>query len=358
MNIISNILIFILPFVSFGQLNMITNGSFEIPNTCIEMNAKCAPSAWFLVSGTLPVYDFDNIGIITANSSKKNVRQYLQQQLIGELVKDKVYHFSMTIWGNDIPSLGILFSSKLECSDFDKLLDLNPTIDLTKEIDLKKFFHSKKVKIEYDYLATGTEKFIIIGNFQKDSDQIRKSKDVKPFQNYYIHIDDVSLIDKNEKESNSTQMRRMYLTDYRLRHSGCAYIPFDVENLQKTIEKEQELNFQLNTNITIDDILFETNSYLIDSIDVEKIKVKLIGIPKDSIKTIIIEGHTDSLGEEESNLVLSQKRAESVKEILLNLGFDFDKISAVGKGEFEPKYDNSTEEGRGRNRRIELFFEY
>jgi outer membrane protein OmpA-like peptidoglycan-associated protein len=67
-----------------------------------------------------------------------------------------------------------------------------------------------------------------------------------------------------------------------------------------------------------------------------------------------IRGHTDSQGPAGFNLELSQKRADSVKQYLINSGIDPTRISAVGVGEEEPVAPNSSAEGRAQNRRIEF----
>jgi len=71
--------------------------------------------------------------------------------------------------------------------------------------------------------------------------------------------------------------------------------------------------------------------------------------------TISVEGHTDSRGDEEANLVLSRRRAVAVREYLLtNVALSADRISSVGLGETRPIATNDSEEGRARNRRIEV----
>ena len=70
---------------------------------------------------------------------------------------------------------------------------------------------------------------------------------------------------------------------------------------------------------------------------------------------ILIEGHTDNIGSVRSNFVLSQARAERVKEQLLKHGVGPQSlVSAVGYGEAYPVADNATARGRTRNRRVEL----
>lgn len=67
-----------------------------------------------------------------------------------------------------------------------------------------------------------------------------------------------------------------------------------------------------------------------------------------------VHGYTDSVGSSESNLVLSQKRAESVRTYLVNSGIAAERILAKGFGEADPVAPNTTAEGRADNRRIEF----
>ncbi len=68
----------------------------------------------------------------------------------------------------------------------------------------------------------------------------------------------------------------------------------------------------------------------------------------------IIEGHTDSDGEEAHNLQLSEKRAAAVKEALKNSGVGASRLQVKGMGETVPVSDNSTPEGKANNRRVEF----
>ena len=67
-----------------------------------------------------------------------------------------------------------------------------------------------------------------------------------------------------------------------------------------------------------------------------------------------IEGHTDSVGNDRTNLRLSQARAESVRRFLISRGVEANRLVAVGRGEEAPLDDNSTEAGRAVNRRVEF----
>jgi outer membrane protein OmpA-like peptidoglycan-associated protein len=87
------------------------------------------------------------------------------------------------------------------------------------------------------------------------------------------------------------------------------------------------------------------------SIQLDKMSKILRYHPKVKIE---IGGHTDSSGNNEPNLALSHQRAVAVKNYLVSKGLNADYITATGYGESQPIADNKTEQGRSKNRRVEL----
>ncbi|HSC15919.1 MAG TPA: OmpA family protein [Gammaproteobacteria bacterium] len=71
-------------------------------------------------------------------------------------------------------------------------------------------------------------------------------------------------------------------------------------------------------------------------------------------RSVRIEGHTDSLGDDAANQQLSERRANAVRDALLAHGIDAARVEAVGYGETRPIADNATAGGRQENRRIEI----
>lgn len=69
---------------------------------------------------------------------------------------------------------------------------------------------------------------------------------------------------------------------------------------------------------------------------------------------IRVEGHTDSVGTEEYNMDLSFRRANSVRDLLVQRGVDINRIQSAGFGELMPVATNATEAGRQLNRRVEI----
>jgi outer membrane protein OmpA-like peptidoglycan-associated protein len=110
-------------------------------------------------------------------------------------------------------------------------------------------------------------------------------------------------------------------------------------------------------NVTFDEssgIYFDTEQYNINSASEQTLQ-KLSGILKEYPDTnILVEGHTDSQGGDGYNLTLSKNRAQAVTNYLVNNGIQKNRLDTKWYGEAQPKYDNSTAEGRAKNRRVEL----
>jgi type IX secretion system PorP/SprF family membrane protein len=95
-----------------------------------------------------------------------------------------------------------------------------------------------------------------------------------------------------------------------------------------------------------------------DITEQSKLVVKEIAevLKEETTWTLTIEGHTDNVGDANANLLLSKKRSESVKNLLISYGIDASRINANYYGESKPIADNTTAEGRNKNRRIDFKF--
>src|SRR6266567_1990515 len=106
--------------------------------------------------------------------------------------------------------------------------------------------------------------------------------------------------------------------------------------------------------VNMSDVLFDTGSYTLKPGAREKL-AKISGIVLAHPGLVLqIEGHTDSVGGDEFNQQLSERRASSVREFLAEQGVSPSSITARGFGKTQPVASNETAEGRQRNRRVEL----
>lgn len=101
-------------------------------------------------------------------------------------------------------------------------------------------------------------------------------------------------------------------------------------------------------------VYFATNKSDINGASQETLD-KLVGVFQEYPETnILVVGHTDSAGAEDYNMTLSKNRAESVSKYLASHGISNSRITTNWFGETQPIHDNSTSEGRAKNRRVNI----
>ncbi|KXI22003.1 OmpA family protein [Photobacterium sanguinicancri] len=126
---------------------------------------------------------------------------------------------------------------------------------------------------------------------------------------------------------------------------------------ERIIEREDGVISRNGDQITIlldGDRSFDYNSAYIRS-DSHKVLSALSAlIAKNEKSKVFIGGHTDSLGRDEYNRSLSDKRAKSVSNYLTLRGVDKEQVNTYGFGEVSPIADNDTASGRQKNRRIDI----
>ena len=122
-----------------------------------------------------------------------------------------------------------------------------------------------------------------------------------------------------------------------------------------TYEKNIALQpIEVNASIILKNVFFDINKFdLKPESQVELDKLVQLLLENPSLK-IEISGHTDNVGKPADNLTLSNNRAKSVVNYLLEKNIPAARLTAKGYGETKPVADNKTEEGRAVNRRTEM----
>ncbi|MEQ8364025.1 MAG: OmpA family protein [Cyclobacteriaceae bacterium] len=106
--------------------------------------------------------------------------------------------------------------------------------------------------------------------------------------------------------------------------------------------------------ITLSEFLFETNSYRLKDRQLNALDSIGQFLSQNPTLEARVSGYTDNVGRERYNIELSTLRAEVVAEYLINHGALFDQVSFEGLGSSQPIRGNETEEGRSKNRRVEI----
>lgn len=245
-------------------------------------------------------------------------------------------------------------------------------------------------KIVLSFKAKKTSNYLVIGNFnpsiklnvnslsKDDQDAINYQKNyrLKSSNNVlkeYVIVDgkpDVHYIDTIITFSNNYRFRsRIFVDNVCLSPVKCipikdilkttiaSIVPGEkkqiisndsLKSLYKPNEIETERSYILNN------VSFEFNSFSLSSPSFNELDMLYNILSENKQYTIDISGHTDNSGTEKYNINLSAERAKSVANYLINKGIKSNRIKYTGFGSSLPIADNSTEDGRAKNRRVEF----
>lgn len=126
------------------------------------------------------------------------------------------------------------------------------------------------------------------------------------------------------------------------------------EALRRELEALQAQPTDRGLVLTLGDVLFDTGAATLKPgavTTIDRLAQFLRDYPE---RTVRIEGHTDSVGNDETNQALSERRADSVRDALLDRSTPAERVRTVGYGESRPIAGNDTSGGRQQNRRVEI----
>lgn len=146
----------------------------------------------------------------------------------------------------------------------------------------------------------------------------------------YQDTDNDGVLDKDDKCPN---------TPGPVSNQGCPEIEKEVQEILKTAFENLE---------------FETGKDIIKPESIPSLSELAEVLVKKPDWKLQIAGHTDNVGNDQANLILSKKRSEAVKNFMISKGIDGSRLSALYFGETMPIADNNTPEGRQKNRRVEM----
>ncbi|QKE62742.1 OmpA family protein [Aquipseudomonas campi] len=141
--------------------------------------------------------------------------------------------------------------------------------------------------------------------------------------------------------------------DTPVHHNGCPLpvYPSGEEPAAPVVEVSEAVRVELDVKFDFDKSVVKEDSMA----DIQSLADFMKQYPQTST---VVEGHTDSVGSDAYNQGLSERRANAVRDVLVNqYGVEAGRVSSVGHGEAQPVADNETDEGRAVNRRVEAAVE-
>jgi outer membrane protein OmpA-like peptidoglycan-associated protein len=211
-------------------------------------------------------------------------------------------------------------------------------------------------KISIEYIATGKEIYLTLGNFSKRD--VTGGTGIPMENHFFIFFDDISLVpeDANEKICDSWQTAKNEIYEFDARHHLLeTYIKRYLRNPPDPPEIDRTIVRVIDTLI-LPDILFA-----VDKSDLTKNSFQLLdslckALLGKRIDSLVVEGHTDSTGTIAHNEKLSKDRASSVASYINQKLLLRQQLTTTrGWASEKPIADNHTAAGRQLNRRVEIF---
>ena len=141
--------------------------------------------------------------------------------------------------------------------------------------------------------------------------------------------------------------------DGYLFHSENVFLP--IGDGYRSMKKDIELvALTQGESVRLNNVFFESGESVLSEMSYSELNLIIDLLDNKPTLKVEIGGYTDNVGDESSNVILSQQRAEVVVAYIVSKGIAKERVVAKGYGEADPVGDNNTEEGRGLNRRTEL----
>lgn len=342
----------VLCLIGNAQINLVPDSSFEEYSKCpkgITTPNKLVLSKWVLpTKGSTDYYNLcsDNFAnSIPRNkagyqnpksgngyiglSTRMTFAEYVQCELLEPLKKDSIY--LVCFWvnlsdksGKATNKLGVWFGeNEIRLPNFEDPLELCPQIKSGRFI----YDTLNWVKISDRYLAKGGERFLVLGCFPKSNKDFENIKFNK--NSFFKHlarynVDDVTVV--------------------QLRKDGKPKRPMPIE---------EEKQYVAGDKVVLPEITFEENEWTLSVQVLPKLDTLFMNLKEGELR-LKINGYTDDIGSEDDNIILSENRAKAVKEYLIAKGIAEERIEIKGFGGLNPIASNETEEGRSKNRRVEI----
>ena len=144
-------------------------------------------------------------------------------------------------------------------------------------------------------------------------------------------------------------------------YSVSNFIDLRLEKRNLEVKKNIEMIYfndldEENLALRINNLFFDSNKFNISAESYPELRRLIEVVKKSTNLNVEVSGHTDNVGAEEVNLILSQKRADAVRDYLIAAGCPVERLKAIGYGYSKPLVSNNTEKGKYLNRRVEIKF--
>jgi len=369
------VFLLLIPFGNLAAQNLIYNGGFEVHSSVPKYQSQIKLAVgWFRPTRGTPDY-FNRLSGKTKIGAPYNFmgyqqprtgegyggfylyesadldgyREYLSTKLKSTLERGKQYQVKFYVSLADysemaISNIEVLFTPNEIKRDGSERIPIKPQLKYTGDVITDT---AHWVELLWTYTAKGNEQYMTIGNFEKAA-QCNVTELVHGLAkgislDAYYYIDDVCV----ERLKQDTVCKCEQDT---ARAPGAMHKK-DTLHIRKKTEK---LNIEPEQNIILQHIYFETNKSDLLPASFQELNQLVQYLKKNPKAAIELSGYTDNTGRESKNQKLSDARAKAVADYIKQKGIHENRITYKGYGSANPIADNTTKEGKAKNRRVEF----
>lgn len=278
-------------------------------------------------------------GMAVYSPTQRNYREYLCSKLTRPLAAGEKVCIEMWISTADYSkyvtdAIGIVLSkTKLE-QERNQVIRLTPTMGNPRLHMLDAY--DEWVMIGDVFTAKGGEEYITIGNFLADKELKIMSRtadsNAKESNRWsYVFVDNVSVKSVKDKSQCSCE-----------------------NDLIRSLVVDPPLELSEYTKIKLDAIYFDFDQDVLTEEALKELDEVYMLLRRNKAMYMEISGHTDIIGNDQYNIDLSKRRAQRVIDHLVKKGIPADRLTIQYFGSSEPIQENTTDEGRAQNRRVEF----
>jgi outer membrane protein OmpA-like peptidoglycan-associated protein len=366
MKIVSFLFLSMLHLQAFSQ-NLLGNVGFEDENICTEFHINCAPEAWICTSPSYIFYFKDHrrahsgghfMGLLAGHSGGTYKRTFIRSKLICGLQKGNRYRLSFFVRSPHpiLDSAGIYFSSYDFLFEKRAYQDVRPNLYFINAFQPPVKMDTNWQQVIADYTANGEEAFVSFGYFAKGL--LKGGTGIRMENNFLLFIDDITMLplDPNEQLCPGWKKNLDSIYDQNERHDYQEVLMQKFRNEPTVIVKIASTIVPHVDTLIIPDILFSTGSAVLSQESHPLLDSLCVSLNIKSFDSLLVAGHTDTVGTLENNMKLSANRANTVANYLRNkITMIGNKLSVRFYAFSHPVAPNRTPEGRQRNRRVEIF---
>lgn len=316
----------------WSQLNEGTPDHF---NACSDKAG--VPNNMF---GTQPAQNGEAyIGMAVYSPTQRNYREYLTAKLSRPLIGGEMVCIEMWISTADYSkyvtdAIGLVLSNERLKQERNQVISIppslgNPSLHMLDSYD-------DWVMISDVYTAKGGEEFVTIGNFKIDRElkilsRTRDSRAKEDNRWSYVYVDNVVVKAVKNKSECSCE-----------------------NEIIKSLVVDPPLQLSEYEKIKLDAVYFDFDKDVLDAKALEQLEEVYALLRKNKAMYMEIDGHADLIGNDEYNLDLSKRRAQRVIDYLIKKGISPERLAIKYFGSKMPAVNDSTEEARAQNRRVEF----